>query len=82
MTPDEVHKVAFAKPPIGQRGYDEEDVDAFLDLVEATLRGESRLGLDQLRHTTFRRPPFGKRGYRREEVDSFIQRVISEWPAE
>jgi DivIVA domain-containing protein len=37
LTPAEVHNVAFKKPPIGKRGYDEEEVDAFLDLVEAEL---------------------------------------------
>ena len=28
LTPAEVHNVAFKKPPIGKRGYDEEEVDA------------------------------------------------------
>ena len=37
LTPAEVHNVAFKKPPIGKRGYDEEEVDAFLDLVETEL---------------------------------------------
>lgn len=37
LTPAEVHNVAFKKPPIGKRGYDEEEVDAFLDIVEAEL---------------------------------------------
>jgi DivIVA domain-containing protein len=32
-----VHNVAFKKPPIGKRGYDEEEVDAFLDIVEVEL---------------------------------------------
>jgi len=32
-----VHNVAFKKPPIGKRGYDEEEVDAFLDEVEREL---------------------------------------------
>lgn len=35
LTPADVHNVAFKKPPIGKRGYDEDEVDAFLDLVEA-----------------------------------------------
>ena len=30
--------VAFKKPPIGKRGYDEDEVDAFLDLIEALAR--------------------------------------------
>jgi len=34
LTPADVHNVAFKKPPIGKRGYDEDEVDAFLDLVE------------------------------------------------
>ena len=34
LTPAEVHNVAFKKPPIGKRGYDEEEVDYFLDVVE------------------------------------------------
>lgn len=37
LTPAEVHNVAFKKPPIGKRGYDEEEVDYFLDVVEAEL---------------------------------------------
>lgn len=38
LTPADVHNVAFKKPPIGKRGYDEDEVDAFLDLIEAELR--------------------------------------------
>jgi DivIVA domain-containing protein len=37
LTPAEVHDVAFSKPSLGMRGYDEDEVDAFLDLVEAEL---------------------------------------------
>jgi DivIVA domain-containing protein len=37
LTPAEVHNVAFKKPPIGKRGYDEEEVDSFLDIVEGEL---------------------------------------------
>ncbi|OOL27035.1 cell wall synthesis protein Wag31, partial [Rhodococcus rhodochrous] len=32
-----MHNVAFSKPPIGKRGYNEDEVDAFLDLVEQEL---------------------------------------------
>jgi DivIVA domain-containing protein len=44
LTPADVHNVAFKKPPIGKRGYDEEEVDAFLDEVERELvsSGEQR----------------------------------------
>lgn len=32
LTPADVHNVAFSKPPIGKRGYNEDEVDQFLDL--------------------------------------------------
>lgn len=37
LTPADVHNVAFSKPPIGKRGYNEDEVDTFLDLVEDAL---------------------------------------------
>ncbi len=37
LNPADVHNVAFSKPPIGKRGYNEDEVDAFLDLVEQEL---------------------------------------------
>lgn len=37
LTPHDVHTVTFAKSPIGRRGYDEDQVDTFLDVVEAEL---------------------------------------------
>src|SRR5215468_2821191 len=37
LTPADVHNVAFSKPPIGKRGCNEDEVDAFLDLVENEL---------------------------------------------
>lgn len=37
LTPEDVHNVAFRKPSLGRRGYDEEEVDAFLDAVEKTI---------------------------------------------
>lgn len=37
LTPADVHNVAFSKPRIGKRGYSEEEVDLFLDLIEEEL---------------------------------------------
>jgi DivIVA domain-containing protein len=37
LTPADIRNVAFSKPPIGKRGYSEEEVDAFLDLVGGEL---------------------------------------------
>ena len=37
LTPSDVRNIAFRKPPVGKRGYDERDVDEFLARVESTL---------------------------------------------
>jgi DivIVA domain-containing protein len=37
LTPADVHNIALKKAPIGKRGYDEEQVDAFLDELEQEL---------------------------------------------
>ncbi|HEX8758551.1 MAG TPA: DivIVA domain-containing protein, partial [Pseudonocardiaceae bacterium] len=37
LTPADVYNVAFRKPPLGKRGYHEDEVDAFLDLVGAEM---------------------------------------------
>jgi DivIVA domain-containing protein len=37
LMPVDVANVAFSRPPRGTRGYDEDEVDAFLDLIEAEL---------------------------------------------
>jgi DivIVA domain-containing protein len=34
LTPADIHNTAFSRPPLGKRGYDEAEVDAFLDEVE------------------------------------------------
>nr|WP_099539665.1 DivIVA domain-containing protein [Mycobacterium celatum] len=38
MRPEDVRSVAFNKPPLGKRGYNEDEVDAFLDRVEQQLQ--------------------------------------------
>jgi DivIVA domain-containing protein len=35
LTPADIKKVAFSRPPMGKRGYNEDEVDAFLDRVES-----------------------------------------------
>lgn len=37
LTANDVHDVAFSKPPMGKRGCHEGEVDAFLDLVRIEL---------------------------------------------
>jgi DivIVA domain-containing protein len=37
LTPAQLRGLTFSKPPIGKRGYHENEVDAFLELIEAEL---------------------------------------------
>lgn len=37
LTPADVQALRFAKAPLGKRGYDEDEVDQFVDVVAKTL---------------------------------------------
>jgi DivIVA domain-containing protein len=56
LTPADVHNVTFKKPMLGKRGYDEDEVDGFLDEVERELvrlneeNGELRAQVESLRN--------------------------------
>jgi DivIVA domain-containing protein len=84
LTPDDVRSIQFGKAPFGRRGYDEEQVDAFLDQVEEDLRARYAAGGNlvpvlltgaDVQDVAFRRAPWGRRGYNEEEVDSFLDEV-------
>ena len=72
--------MAFSKPPAGKRGYNEDEVDAFLDAVEATLAevGTMSLKATDVENVAFAKPPIGKRGYNEDEVDEFLDLVVAE----
>jgi DivIVA domain-containing protein len=38
LTPEDVHNIAFGAPPEGFQGYNPEDVDVFVDLLEESVR--------------------------------------------
>ncbi|WP_069167906.1 DivIVA domain-containing protein [Nocardia altamirensis] len=75
VTPEDVSRISFATPPFGQRGYHADEVDAFLDLVAATMAGQGALAADDLRHVTFDAPRPGGRGYRADQVDEYLDQV-------
>jgi DivIVA domain-containing protein len=77
LTPEDVRNVAFAKPPRGKRGYNEEEVDEFLHLVEAALRDPASriLTAEQVHIKAFAKPRIGQRGYNEDEVDGFLDLV-------
>jgi len=60
--PADVANVAFGRPPLGTRGYDEDEVDAFLDVVEAELarliqeNADLRTRVDSLEQQVFAAP--------------------------
>jgi len=44
LTAYEVQEITFGSPPMGRRGYHEDDVDMFLDDAEATIARLDRRG--------------------------------------
>jgi DivIVA domain-containing protein len=77
---DPEKRIAFSKPTAGKRGYNEDEVDAFLDRVDTARRDATghTLTPEQVRDIAFSKPPLGKRGYNEDEVDAFLDRVEQE----
>ena len=75
MSPDDVRDVTFSLALISKNAYDEAEVDAFLDRIEATLRGEDTLTAADVRSVAFTHTGLGRRGYTKEEVDEFLDQV-------
>ncbi len=71
LTADDVRSATFDKPPWGKRGYNEDEVNAFLQLVADRLDGYGQLSADYVRVVAFDKPPIGKRGYNEDQVDEF-----------
>jgi DivIVA domain-containing protein len=81
LTPEDIHNLAFSNPARGRRGYHEDEVDAFLDRVEATLRDPTARGgvtSADIHNVSFSKPQIGRRGYNEDEVDAFLGRVAIE----
>ncbi|WHT20721.1 DivIVA domain-containing protein [Crossiella sp. CA-258035] len=76
LTPKDIREVEFSNSTLLRRGYDEGEVDAFLDRVEATLRGADSVTARQVDEVTFSKPPLGRRGYNVDEVDAFLDQVV------
>lgn len=75
VSSDDVSRIRFAAPPVGLRGYHADEVDAFLELVAATLDGTGTLTADEIRHVQFDHAPVPGRGYATDQVDEFLDRV-------
>ncbi|WP_305082696.1 MULTISPECIES: DivIVA domain-containing protein [unclassified Nocardia] len=79
LTADDVHRMRFSPAPVGHRGYHRDEVDAFLDLVAATLThdGPGSLTIADVKSVRFTEARLGTRGYHREEVDAFLDLVVT-----
>lgn len=83
LTPADIRDKKFHTVRL-RPGYNEEDVDALLDRIEATLvalEGGPRTGLlitaDEVRASRFRTTRFSP-GYNEDEVDDFLDLVIAD----
>jgi DivIVA domain-containing protein len=78
LTPMVVDVVTFDRAPLGRRGYNEDQVDDFLDRVQATLAGRDNLTAHEVRTAEFDSAPFIRRGYHEDQVDEFLDLVVEE----
>lgn len=77
LTAEQVREVTFGAPPMGKRGYSEDEVDAFLDAIAAELAdpGGRIVTAEQVSNVAFSKPPVGSRGYDEDDVDDFLARI-------
>lgn len=78
LTPLVVDVVTFDRAPLGRRGYHEDQVDEYLDRVQATLAGTDNLTAQEVREVVFDAAPLIRRGYHEDQVDDFLDLVITE----
>jgi DivIVA domain-containing protein len=75
LTAQDVRYATFGKPPWGKRGYNNDEVDRFLQLAASRLDGYGNLSVDDVHAVSFSKPPIGKRGYNEDEVDDFLEQL-------
>jgi DivIVA domain-containing protein len=75
LTPEQVRNVAFSKPPTGKRGYNEDEVDAFLDLVEEQMKSQQGV-FPPPPQAGFPPPPAGPLPAGHTRSQSWFRRII------
>lgn len=78
LTPLVVDVVTFDRAPLGRRGYHEDQVDEYLDRIQATLAGTDNLTAQEVREVVFDAAPLIRRGYHEDQVDDFLDLVVAE----
>ncbi|WP_324608961.1 DivIVA domain-containing protein [Actinokineospora spheciospongiae] len=76
LTAEAVRAATFDKAPFGRRGYHEDQVDAFLDRVEAALEGGEPITAAEVSSVEFDAAPIVRRGYHEGQVDEFLDLVV------
>ncbi|HEX2904607.1 MAG TPA: DivIVA domain-containing protein [Jatrophihabitans sp.] len=71
----DVRAITFRKPRFGHRGYDEEQVDIFLDWVADSLDAGEPIPPARVHDVSFGKPGLNRRGYREQDVDAFLSRI-------
>ena len=72
LNADDVRDAVFSRSRMRRRRYTESEVDAFLGLIEVTLRGRGSLSAEDVARVAFSTPPRGQAGYRADDVDAFL----------
>ena len=75
LTAIEARETSFGRPPKGRRGYNEDEVDHFVEQVVARLDGRGRLTAADVHNVAFSKPAFFRRGYHEDDVDAFLRRA-------
>ncbi|MEV0704302.1 DivIVA domain-containing protein [Saccharopolyspora sp. NPDC050389] len=82
LTPEAIGSVVLHGSAGNERGYDEAEVDDFLDRVAATLRGADTLTSKDVQSVAFRAQPEAGTGYDRAEVDSLLDLIAERLDAD
>lgn len=72
LTAVQVRAMRFPRPPSGSGGYNEQEVDAFLEQVALALAGRGTLTADEVRGVVF---TSARPGYDPHRVDAFLDQV-------
>jgi DivIVA domain-containing protein len=75
LTAQDVRYATFGKPPWGKRGYNNDEVDSFLQQAASRIDGYGHLSADDVHAVCFSKPPIGQRGYNEDEVDAFLDKI-------
>ncbi|GIJ43844.1 hypothetical protein Val02_07300 [Virgisporangium aliadipatigenens] len=68
-------EITFRRPRMGRPGYEEDEVDAFLDEVIRACAEGVPLDPARVRGVSFRKSRIGRRGYDEDEVDVYLDEV-------